>query len=463
MDAMVKPNILVVFADQLRACSLGYEGQEPVITPNLDRFAAENARFSTAISPTPVCTPYRGSLITGRSALSLGLVINDITLSTDEVSIAHVCRDAGYDTAYIGKWHLDGRNRPAMVPPGPRRQGFDTWVAANFDHNYDRSIYFEGDDPEPKQWQGFDCEAETSRAIEYLEARDGAKPFCLFLSWGPPHHPYRTVPERFLEMYDAEAIPARPNCPEPPRQDLLGYYAQTTFLDEQFGRLTRALNDLGLSRDTIVVFTSDHGDMHGSQGVYKKQWPWDEANRVPFLLGYPRQVPVPSRFDFPISAVDVMPTLLGLAGIAIPESVEGVDLSPFIRGERDDPPASVLLMNPCPFGVGDPRGPDQVPDFHGMRMEFRGVRTARHTYVRTIDRPWLLYDNEDDPYQLANRIDDPALATLRQELEAMMTDHMARIGDEFLPKEVYYERFGLEIDARGKLVGLVENPYDRQG
>jgi len=123
----------------------------------------------------------------------------------------------------------------------------------------------------------------------------------------------------------------------------------------------------------------------------------------------------------------------------------------------------VLLMNPCPFGVGDPRGPDQVPDYQGMRMEFRGVRTARHTYVRTIDRPWLLYDNDDDPYQLANRIDDPALATLGQELEAMMTDHMARIGDEFLPKEVYYEKFGLEIDARGKLVGLVENPYDRQG
>ena len=217
-------------------------------------------------------------------------------------------------------------------------------------------------------------------------------------------------------MYDARAIGGRPNCPEPPRRDLWGYYAQTTFLDEQFGRLTRALGDLGLSQDTIVVFTSDHGDMHGSQGVYKKQWPWDESNRVPFLLGYPRQVPAPSRHDFPISAVDVMPTLLGLAGIGIPESVEGVDLSPFIRGERDDPPASVLLTNPCPFGVGDPRGPDQVPDYQGMRMEFRGVRTKRHTYVRTIDRPWLLYDNQEDPYQLANRIDDPALATLRQGL-----------------------------------------------
>ena len=104
-----------------------------------------------------------------------------------------------------------------------------------------------------------------------------------------------------------------------------------------------------------------------------------------------------------------------------------------------------------------------MPRFRGMRMEYRGVRTERYTYVRTIDCPWLLYDNRNDPFQLENRIDDPSMKRLREDLDAMMLEHMRRIGDAFLPKEAHYERLRLELDHRGKLKGLVENLYDRQG
>lgn len=462
MAAQSAPNILFVFADQLRACSLGYEGQEPVITPNLDRFATDGAVFRTAVSMLPVCTPYRGSLITGRTPLSTGQIINDIPLRTDETSIAHVLNGHGYDTAYIGKWHLDGPDRPAAVPPGPRRQGFQYWMGANFEHNYDRS-YFTNDAGETEMWDGYDAAAQTTHAIEYLMAREGNRPFCLFLSWGPPHHPYRTVPKKFLDMYDPRDLPARLNCPDPPRDDLWGYYAQTTFLDQQFERLMASLEALDLAHDTVVVFTSDHGDMHGSHGLYKKQWPWDEATRIPFLMRYPRAIAAGSHFDFPINVIDVMPTLLGLAGVESPDTVEGVDLSPFIQGDRTDAPGSVLLMNPCPFSIGDPRGHDQVPDFKGRRMEYRGVRTARYTYVRTIDGPWLLYDNQEDPFQLSNRIGDASLKGPRDDLEGEMRRHMAQIGDEIRPKECYYDTFGIDFDDRGKLTALVENPYDRSG
>ena len=460
---MRQPNILIVLADQLRACSVGYAGEEPLITPHLDRLAAQSAVFTTAVSPTPVCTPYRGSMVTGRTALSLGLVLNDIPLSTDEVSLAHAARGAGYDTAYIGKWHLNGPDRPAWVPPGAARQGFDFWAAANFDHNYDRSVYFVGDSPEPRVWQGYDAEAQTSLAIEYLANRKSDKPFCLVLSWGPPHHPYRTVPQEYLDLYDPDALVPRPNCPEMPRKDLWGYYAQTTFLDDQLARLVAALDDTRLADDTILVFSSDHGDMHGSHGVFKKQWPWDESVKVPFVLRYPRRVKAGSRFDFPLSAIDIMPTVLGLAGVPVPDRVEGVDLSPFVTRERDDAPTGVLLMNPCPFSIGDPRGPDQVPSFQGMRMEYRGLRTSRHTYVRTIDRPWLLYDNLEDPFQMRNLIDEPAARGLAVKLEREMQSLMARIGDEFLPKEDYYRKFDIQLDHRGKVKGIVENPYDRAG
>lgn len=457
-----RPNIVVLLADQLRASSVGYAGEESVFTPHLDAFARESANFTTAVSLLPVCTSYRGSLITGRTPLSTGLVLNDIPLSTSEQSLGIVLKKAGYDTAYIGKWHLNGKDRKAWVPPGPPRQGFDYWAAANFDHNYDNSIYFEGDSPEPKAWEGYDAEAQTNKTIDYMRNHDGRKPFCMLLSWGPPHHPYRIVPEKYLSMYDAGDLPVRPNCPSPPREDLWGYYAQTTFIDTMVARILSELNRLGIAEDTIVLFSSDHGDMHGSQGVFKKQWPWDESIKVPFLLRYPRKIKPGTTYEFPISVIDVMPTLLGLAEVPVPPCVEGVNLAPSIE-RNTGAPDSVLLMNPCPFSVGDPRSPDQVPDFQGMRMEYRGVRTSRYTYVRTIDKPWLLYDNRNDPYQMANLIDDPGYRGLARELEEDMSAHMARIDDRFLSKEEYYRIYGLDVDHRGKVQGIVENQYDRLG
>lgn len=458
-----KPNIVLLLADQLRACSVGYAGEEPVITPHLDALARQAANFRNAVSPLPVCTSYRGSLITGRTPLSTGLVLNDIPLRTDEQSLGIVLKRAGYDTAYIGKWHLNGKDRKGWVPPGPPRQGFDYWAAANFEHNYDRSIYFEGDSPQARVWEGFDAQAQTRKALDYLERRDGERPFCLVLSWGPPHHPYRVVPDRYLAMYDGQPSWTRPNCPSPPREDLKGYHAQTTFIDEMVGEMLAGLTRLDLVDDTIVVFTSDHGDMHGSHGVFKKQWPWDESIKVPFLLRYPRTVAPGGVFDFPVSVIDVMPTLLGLAGVAIPSSVEGVNLAPRIQGRAEDAPDSVLLMNPCPFSIGDPRSPDQYPTFRGRRMEYRGVRTGTHTYVRTIDGPWLLYDNVDDPYQLRNLIDEPGHGEVAARLDAAMRLHMERIGDRFLAKEAYYEQYGIEVDHRGKVKGIVDNVYDRLG
>lgn len=203
--------------------------------------------------------------------------------------------------------------------------------------------------------------------------------------------------------------------------------------------------------------------MHGSQGVYKKQWPWNESTLVPFALRLPGVVPERRRFKFPISVIDIMPTLLGLAGVDVPDTVEGVDLSPYITKERDDAPESVLIMNPCPFSIGDPRGSDQVPTYKGMRMEYRGVVTDRYTYVRTIDQPWLLYDNLTDPYQMHNLIADAAHKDVKEHLNALMQEHMRKIGDEFLPKEGYYEKYHLELDHRGKLKDLVENMYNRAG
>ncbi|MBN8980995.1 MAG: sulfatase [Rhizobiales bacterium] len=457
MAVSKKPNVIYVFADQLRASSVGCYGEENVKTPNIDVFAKTATMFPVAVASPSICGPYRAVLVTGLNPLSNGVVVNDIALSLKHRTIGEVYAENGYDTAYIGKWHLDGADRLAVVPKS-RRRGFRYWAAANFEHNYLGSKYYKDEDQ--LVWEGYDAEAQVDEALKYLrKERRPDMPFCLFLSWGPPHNPYRQVPQKYLDMYDRSALRPRQNSVEFPVDDIWGYYAQITFLDEQFERLLEEIDALDLSDETIVVFTSDHGDMHGSHGVYKKGWPWDESIRVPFLIRQNGRIPKDAKADFPISTMDIMPTLLGLCDLPIPSACEGVDCSSFILGRDGDKPASVLVTNPCPTTVLDSRGEDMVPYFRGMRMEYRGVRTMRHTYIETIDGPWLLFDNLSDPYQLKNLIDDRASAKLRQSLAEDLRSHLAKIGDEFLPKEVYYERFGIEVDRRGVLVGIVPNPY----
>ena len=203
--------------------------------------------------------------------------------------------------------------------------------------------------------------------------------------------------------------------------------------------LLETLAETGLDDNTIFVFTSDHGDMLGSQGTVRKQKPWEESIRVPFLLRYPGVAARES--DALINAPDIMPTLLGLCGIPAPASVEGLDFSDHIRRASPDPSGGAALLA-CyhPFG--------EWTRSEGGR-EFRGLRTRRHTYTRTLEGPWQLYDNEADPWQLQNRIDDPACRDLRQQLDARLTEMLARQGDEFLHGDDYIRRRGYTVDETG--------------
>jgi len=431
------PNILFVFADQMRASSAGWMGNEQVRTPHLDRFASQSVVFDNAVSCCPVCTPYRASLLTGLYPLRHGLLLNDVRLRTDLPTIATVLKTAGYDTGYIGKWHLDGPNRGGFTPPGPRRQGFDYWAVANCTHNYLKSHYYR-DDPKPIWIEGYDADHQTNLAIEYVRSHGSARPFCLFLSWGPPHDPYQVMPKDY-KTFDPREVRLRPNCPDDLRwrEDIAGYYSHIEALDRSFGRLIEALDKAGRANDTMVVFTSDHGDMLGSQGKQKKQKPWDESVHVPFVLRYPQRVAAGRRSDVPMNVPDIMPTLLGLAGVAIPRGLEGTDLSDVILGRTSKGAQSALIANLCPFGEPFP--------------EWRGVRTDRHTYVRTRSEPWLLYDNQTDLCQMTNLIEAPSHRQIREELERELTAWLRRTGDRFLPREAYWKQFGYQVNPRGEV------------
>ena len=437
------PNMVFVFADQWRAQATGYAGDPNVQTPNLDALATQSVNFTAAVANCPVCSPYRASLITGQYPLTHGVFVNDVHLGHHVPSIADAFAGAGYDTAYVGKWHLDGRGRLAFIPPGDR-QGFQFWRAMECTHQYNESYYY-GDDDTTLKWDGYDAEAQTRCAAQYVREHDRARPFFLVLSWGPPHNPYQTAPERFRALYEPDAITLRPNVPESDaakaREDLAGYYAHCSALDACLGELLAALDECSIAENTIFVFTSDHGDMHGSHGGWRKQWPYDESIRVPFLMRWPAQLGREAReIAEPFGVVDIMPTLLGLCGIDVPPSVEGSDFAPFLRGEADAPQDAALIACYHPFS-------EWWRDRGGR--EYRGLRTKRHTYVRSLDGPWLLFDNATDPQQLENLCGRPEHAALQAELDARLQQILDAQGDEFRPSSEYIAQWSYEVDARG--------------
>jgi len=438
----MRPNIVFVFADQWRAQACGYAGDANVQTPHLDRFAEEGLNFTNAVADCPVCSPYRASLLTGLYPLTHGIFLNDVCLRA-ETSIAHILGQAGYQTAYIGKWHVDGHGRSNFIPR-ERRLGLDYWKVLECTHNYNESHYY-ADGPEKLTWDGYDAIVQTRDAQSFLRGCDREQPFVLFLSWGPPHAPYHTAPEKYRALYDPERLQLRPNVPpeseESARRDLAGYYAHITALDDCFGELRQTLQEAGLEDNTIFVFTSDHGDMLGSQGQAKKQQPYDESLCVPFLMRYPAGLGAEARqLDPPIMSVDLMPTLLGLCDVDIPNAVEGLDYSQFLHGGPSPGDDIALISCPSPFG--------QWRRSAGGR-EYRGVRSKRHTYVRALDGPWLLFDNEADPYQQNNLCGDPDHQEVQKELDAALGRKLRETNDEFLPGWKYIRQWGYVTDQEG--------------
>ncbi len=453
---MKQPNIVFLFADQMRADVLGCYGNEAVPTPHLDAMAQAGTVFDHAISTWPVCSPYRAMLLTGRHPMANGTVSNDVGFKDGLPSIATACRDQGYATGYIGKWHLEW-NRDPFVPKH-RRMGFDYWAVNNCTHQYMDHFYCT-DTPEKIHFQGYDAIVQTDLAIDYI-ANNTGNPFCLFFSWGPPHDPYNKVPQACKDRVPMEKIHLRENVQERAVVDWLlarddpspgmaakrqsrravlddderlksemlqGYYAHTAALDDCVGRIRTALRDHGLEKDTILVFTSDHGDMLGSHRMALKQMPFEESIHVPFLLEYPHSVPAGRRNDVLLAPIDIMPTLLSLAGLACPD-VDGRDLAEAARGGATDQQDAVLITKMTAGGG---------PYLANAITPWVGVRTKRHTYVNLLGfGPWLLYDNQEDPYQMTNLMGNPRYEAIAGNLERRMRELMREAGDPGDPDKV---------------------------
>ncbi len=440
------PNVVFILADEWRAQDVGYNGNKDVLTPNLDRLAGKSVNFTNTISACPVCCPYRASLLTGQYPLTTGVFVNDVQLNPEAQSLGKVFKASGYKTAYIGKWHIDGHGRNSFIPT-ERRQGFEYWKVLECTHNYNNSWYW-GNDDKKARWEGYDAFAQTTDAVNYIQARkQNEKPFFMILSWGPPHTPFETAPESFKKIYREKSLKLRGNVPDELKQqtieDLIGYYGHISALDSCIGLLQQSLKDTGLDENTIFLFTSDHGAMVRSHGFVHKQRPYEESINVPMLIRYPGAFGNKGKKnDMLINTPDLMPTLLGLCNLPIPTTVEGDDKSDIMKGKAKDKTDAVLIASYHPFG-------QYTEDLGGK--EYRGVRTKRYTYVRDLSGPWLLFDNQKDPFQMNNLVKEAKYQQIRIELESELNHLLAKNKDKFLPGLEYIKKWNYVIDKTGTI------------
>ena len=451
-----QPNLLFILADQLGYHRCGYADDKKARTPNIDKLASQAANFQNAVSNMPVCSAFRASLFTGKYTTSTGMVINELRMRTDHESFGKVLTRSGCQTAYIGKWHLYANqlgnhyeSKNSFVPPGPHRLGFDGyWAAYNFHHNY-YGAYYHTETPE-KIFYGdnvYEPDAQTDMMIEFVrKASKSNKPFGVFLSYGTPHDPWAqdNVPEQYIEMFKDVSLPNPPNYKDtndkyadnwgrlnPQQRKMLQtwrrhYYAMASNLDWNIGRLLNALEQSGISDNTIVVFTSDHGEMFGAHGRRAKNIFYEEAARIPLLIRWPKKIRAGTVSDACISTVDIMPTILSLMDLQVPQSVEGMDLSHCSLGGGGAEPQAAFMQNTGACAAWE--------DGH----EWRALRDKQYTYaVYRVDKSELLFDNKNDPYQMNNLAGNAQYKEKLDRFRQMLARKMESLNDTF-EKSTWY-------------------------
>ncbi|RLD23175.1 MAG: sulfatase, partial [Bacteroidetes bacterium] len=310
-------------------------------------------------------------------------------------------------------------------------------------HDYKNLYYYEGDDPTRKVWEGYGPYAETADAISYIgDHANDKEPFLLFLAVGAPHFPYQSTPDEFQSLFKEEDIILPENVSDEHRKkatkDATGYYAHILGLDKSIGNLQRAIEDAGIEENSIFVFTSDHGEMLGSHGwrSWQKQVSWAEAVRIPFLIKYPATYKGEKiEIEAPIGTPDILPTLLSMSGLPIPESIEGESMIYAIDSKDAGKDKAALIMQLSPFA--------------GDYDEYRGIYTSRYAYIKTLDGPSRLFDNIEDPYQMNNLVNDPYYADLQKQMEQKLQEELRKVGDEFMPRQYYIDKWNYKLTEWG--------------
>lgn len=366
------PNLLFIMSDQQRWDALGAAGNKDMHTPNLDKLASEGVRFDKCYVGQAVCSPSRACIVSGLYPHAHKVTdniygIDDVT-SRPEYNMGTtwplLLQQAGYKTCWIGKWHLGDK--------GPKC--FDEW------HGFNSNL---------SHWMGepyksvYRTDAETNQALTFLQT-NARRPFALCVSYYPPHSPY-TAPEKYWHYY--ENTPLKP----------LEYYAACSDIDWNIGRLLAKLEELDLMDNTFIIFTSDHGDHFGTRpGNAHKRGAYDECARVPLIMRHPRLARGGAVKQELVSNVDLMPTILDIAGVGHPKGLHGMSLLPILANRKVQWRDSVTIVNREDISSSEARAGGDACNSRGVRTENWKLILRDRLSVRATDLREL-YDHRTDP------------------------------------------------------------------
>ena len=446
-----KPNLLIVLVDQWRAQSIGLLKDDSVKTPNLDALARDGLLFTQAVCNSPVCTPARGSIMTGKYPQNNKIIHNKASIAKNEVSIGRCLKKAGFQTGYIGKWHMNGSFGQLVKPD--RRVGWDYWFATNCKHINWKLNHYSGVDTFHEDEGRWVPEVETEVAIDFIK-KNKEKPFALFLSYNPPHpgtsrNPKSKkdkgyfAPDKYMKMYEHIKKIDRPNYKKVPNKKaymieetyLNGYFGACTSLDEHFGQIVSFLKKEKLYDDTIIIFHSDHGEMLGSHQILGKKIWYEEAIRVPFIIRWGKNLKK-GKEDALFSQIDILPTIMGLMNIKIPKGVDGIDHSQLMKGKKMKTRDYVFSS----YWDKNAYNKDGTRKKRKSRKFFRLVRTKDFCLVAADivkkgknESGTTLYDLKKDPYQL-KPVNVKKTTKYKKEaafLRKLLQEHIDQTDDDF--------------------------------
>jgi arylsulfatase A-like enzyme len=436
------PNIIFVLSDQHRYASLPWTGVGQVQAPTLARLREQGVSFSRAYSNYPVCSPARAMIMSGKWAQEVGFPHNGFELDPTPDSLGERFARAGYQTSYIGKWHLHagpdaGDQHCRYIPPGEGRHGFQRMTIWTETNKHCDAAYYDDPGGERISYVGYNAIGMTDQALGFLREAAGVgpggtgagsdaggrsgrskDPFFLWLNYNPPHPPLDDAPVAALAAYDERSVEFLPNVPSrlaggeelvpvgahrshktmTLADQIRQYQAHITAVDQQLGRIVGFLEESGLAPDTVLIYTSDHGDMLGSHGLIRKSYFYAESAQVPFLVWGPGRVPGGVETDALFSTIDYYPTLLGLAGIEPAPTARGINHADAIASAGTSSRHDELRTAIPHFATGR----DDPAFQHGSR----GLRTDRHLYIRSESGVEEVYDYISDPYEDANMAAD---------------------------------------------------------
>lgn len=445
MAPQCHPNMIWVFADQLRAQALGCNGDPNVHTPNLDMLSQTGIQVEGGISGMPLCCPFRGSLLSGRYPHH-AVPGHELRLPPEMPTVADAFGEQGYETAYFGKWHLDGLENgdgtcEKYVIPRERRGHFQTWIGyENNNSQFNTWVHGhrrrkDGEEEIPlTRLDGYETDRLTDLMVSFLR-QEHEQPFFAVLSVQPPHDPH-FAPEEDMRRHTPGEVRLRANVPPIPRieerarRHIAGYYAQIENLDRNVGRILDVLEETGLADNTHIVFFSDHGEMMGSHGQFRKMSPYEESVRIPVIFSGGRRTAYKPglkgsyREKVCFNHVDFAPTSLGLCGRSVPEWMEGTDYS-WIRIAGKERPqkemTSAYLQSVIP-----------TRHFDSVDKPFRGVVTEDGwKYVCLEHCEWMLFHVAEDPYELVNYAHEQLYLAKRRELYDLLKNWVEKTGDSF--------------------------------